>query len=443
MCLSPLTGPSLCHSLLPSDGPNASPIGRSTGRMDVRQLPGDSKLRTYEVELETLTPIWTGDPNRRMSSVRETGLLGALRWWYGVVLSSKGYGIAPRIESRSGRHSTADDHLDVSRLCPVCRFFGTTGWARPFILRARWDARPSVEPPSNHAGKPAWSDDPLPDDRVLTGPAVGCRQPADNARLQRRLGGFMGSVQLRFQEIRPMGTEWDGHTHNLRAALSLIDEHFSIGARAAQGNGVVRVRRPPADESPRPISDYTGAAGHETPQRSYICTHGSSWPTLDAFHSWTGVIDFHDPVSVLIKNRRLWGQIGGPDDAWETAWMRGVLPIAFHARDAIRAYAHTQNLSDEIRHAELGTVGKGKAHGSQVYVSHGYVEETDRQDDLRQRRRVRFRIWGNPEHLGNPPSMISDAIATNFSSMLLPPNAGAGVKVTLTKTFPPPLDPQP
>ena len=35
-----------------------------------------------EVKLRTLTPIWTGNMDRDSPSLKDTGLLGSLRFWY-------------------------------------------------------------------------------------------------------------------------------------------------------------------------------------------------------------------------------------------------------------------------------------------------------------------------------------------------------------------------
>lgn len=39
-------------------------------------------MRELTVEIRALTPIWTGDVDKRNSRLRETGIIGSLRWWY-------------------------------------------------------------------------------------------------------------------------------------------------------------------------------------------------------------------------------------------------------------------------------------------------------------------------------------------------------------------------
>lgn len=42
------------------------------------------------VTLQPMTPLWTGDANQRWSRVRETGVLGSLRWWYVAIVQGLG-----------------------------------------------------------------------------------------------------------------------------------------------------------------------------------------------------------------------------------------------------------------------------------------------------------------------------------------------------------------
>lgn len=39
-------------------------------------------MEEFSVTIQALTPIWTGDANGKNSTLRETGIIGSLRWWY-------------------------------------------------------------------------------------------------------------------------------------------------------------------------------------------------------------------------------------------------------------------------------------------------------------------------------------------------------------------------
>ncbi|MCX9076009.1 MAG: type III-B CRISPR module RAMP protein Cmr1 [Candidatus Methanoperedens sp.] len=77
-----------------------------------------------KVNLRTLTPIWTGDVNRECKEIKETGIIGSLRWWYeALVRGMGGYACDP-----SNSSCKADVH------CAVCHIFGCTGWSRTFRI---------------------------------------------------------------------------------------------------------------------------------------------------------------------------------------------------------------------------------------------------------------------------------------------------------------------
>jgi len=76
------------------------------------------------IKIKALTHIWTGDANRECTVLRETGILGSLRWWYeAIVRGFGGYACDP-----------TDTKCDGKNHCDVCELFGCTGWARKFRL---------------------------------------------------------------------------------------------------------------------------------------------------------------------------------------------------------------------------------------------------------------------------------------------------------------------
>lgn len=85
-------------------------------------------MTAMEIELRTLTPLWTGGVDQTYNRVHETGLIGSLRWWYeALVRGLGGYACDPtsddRCPDKDGKH------------CAACELFGCTGWARKFRLR--------------------------------------------------------------------------------------------------------------------------------------------------------------------------------------------------------------------------------------------------------------------------------------------------------------------
>ncbi len=81
--------------------------------------------RVFRIKLQAPNEIWTGD-RKKSNVLRETGLIGSIRWWYEALIRALG--------------GTACGPIDNSECngrmhCDACELFGCTGWSRKFILR--------------------------------------------------------------------------------------------------------------------------------------------------------------------------------------------------------------------------------------------------------------------------------------------------------------------
>jgi CRISPR-associated protein Cmr1 len=47
-------------------------------------------MKEYTVKIKPLTPLWTGDAERKPGTLRETGIIGSLRWWYEALIRGLG-----------------------------------------------------------------------------------------------------------------------------------------------------------------------------------------------------------------------------------------------------------------------------------------------------------------------------------------------------------------
>lgn len=103
-------------------------------------------MKEYAVEIRSLTPIWTGNAQRESPTLRETGIIGSLRWWYEALIRGLGgYACDPTNENSRCKldhnkfyeaiknGNSIQDALDA-QICQVCQLFGCTGWARKFRL---------------------------------------------------------------------------------------------------------------------------------------------------------------------------------------------------------------------------------------------------------------------------------------------------------------------
>ncbi|MDI9615092.1 type III-B CRISPR module RAMP protein Cmr1 [Methanothermobacter sp.] len=81
--------------------------------------------RVFRIKLQAPYKIWTGD-HKRSNVLRESGLIGSIRWWYEALIRALG--------------GTACGPIDNSKCngrihCDACELFGCRGWSRKFILR--------------------------------------------------------------------------------------------------------------------------------------------------------------------------------------------------------------------------------------------------------------------------------------------------------------------
>jgi len=96
-----------------------------------------------ELEIRTLTPLWTGGVNGKVDRIHETGIIGSVRWWYEVMVRGLGGHVCDPSQGKCAfdaekyAKSTAlseRQRLRDAGLCDVCQVFGATGWRRRFRL---------------------------------------------------------------------------------------------------------------------------------------------------------------------------------------------------------------------------------------------------------------------------------------------------------------------
>ncbi|HON06784.1 MAG TPA: type III-B CRISPR module RAMP protein Cmr1 [Verrucomicrobiota bacterium] len=81
-------------------------------------------MEEFKVTIKPLTPLWTGDADRNCRTLRETGIIGSLRWWYEALIRGLGGTACDPTSTKCAN----DIH------CDACELFGCTGWARKFRL---------------------------------------------------------------------------------------------------------------------------------------------------------------------------------------------------------------------------------------------------------------------------------------------------------------------
>lgn len=100
-----------------------------------------------EIKFKTLTPIWTGDTDRKCTTIKDTSIIGSMRWWYEAIIRGMGgYACDPSNGGcefdTKGYEKTLKDgksveeaiEIGLKSVCPACQLFGCTGWKRRFRI---------------------------------------------------------------------------------------------------------------------------------------------------------------------------------------------------------------------------------------------------------------------------------------------------------------------
>ena len=95
------------------------------------------------IPIETLTPIWTGDANRKTSYIKGSSLIGGLRFWTEALVRSLGGRVCDITDSGGKDIYDPENKNDI---CRVCEIFGCTGKGRGFSLKIRGQGRMEPEP---------------------------------------------------------------------------------------------------------------------------------------------------------------------------------------------------------------------------------------------------------------------------------------------------------
>ena len=169
-------------------------------------------MKKLEVTIKTLTPLWTGDVDRKCSRIKETGIIGSLRWWYeALVRGLGGYACDPTSDDKSYVHKRCPkEHGGNKKYCTACLVFGATGIRRLFRLyvsggKPLFDGAIQIIPKGRRGG---WF--------------LG--------------GGLVGNINL---NIIPFSNDFDRSL--IIVPLLIASNWGAIGARAQHGYGVVEI----------------------------------------------------------------------------------------------------------------------------------------------------------------------------------------------------------
>lgn len=219
-----------------------------------------------EIKLRTLTPLWTGDEERNSARVKESGIVGSLRFWFEGILRGRGLDACNPASGRSDEKCPRMEDKKEKR-CLACEVFGATNWARRFRievfgltptplffltlngsaatngkwLRDTFMGKGEYGPLRRSA---LWSRDGFP---LRVTPRAGCGLPVENLvalaiHTSARRGGLGAKTQNGFGQVDVVGQEcaeraeqavewlktvrWERSGRNMDGLFRVDDAHF-------------------------------------------------------------------------------------------------------------------------------------------------------------------------------------------------------------------------
>jgi CRISPR-associated protein Cmr1 len=190
----------------------------------------------WEVRLRMRTPLWTGDVDRTSSTVRETALIGNLRWWYEALIRGFGGHACDPTDTDAGKACPQESKDGQAVICPACQLFGCTGYARRFRLRCSPADSEDLFFAATDAGYTStgnwlW--------RIFGGEETGGSKSGKGAATSFRLGVkqlWANNPRLIFTSSVP---EAESILNRLKYLLHLVVRYGGIGAKQQHGFGQV------------------------------------------------------------------------------------------------------------------------------------------------------------------------------------------------------------
>ena len=356
-----------------------------------------------EIQLEMLTPLWTGGVNpKSMNHVHETGIIGSMRWWYEAIVRGLGGHVCDptddnpehrcQFDADAYQNQLKDGHsmedalaAGLQNVCTVCRTFGCTGWKRRFEFSA-------LAPTSQY--RPLWMaslDHPNQFNHWWLSQVFDFQQP--------RLQVFFGKLSIQLQFSRG----YEQQLSIIRALLSLMATYGAIGAKTQYGFGQFSYPEAySAEESIRIIRrQIVSLPKPKSTSKEYYTVE-------DFWH-----LEFHIPEDNMMIRR--FKQANAIGNEWQfQANVSHYLPVSFDIRYKLpgsdnlglrQTYrlAYGKTVTREL----FGTVPKNKEkekRGSRIFVSH--IFKKNRKDS-----NYILRVWGFTD-----PS-ITSTIKTAITSM--------------------------
>jgi CRISPR-associated protein Cmr1 len=320
-------------------------------------------------QLTLLTPLWTGGVETgKMDRIRETGLIGSMRWWYEAIVRGLGGEVCdPTSDNPEERcqfdtksyEKTKNIDDGLTTVCPVCRLFGCTGWKRRFELQA-----------SATLTEPFWLATKDNQGRFNHRWLSGIYQTEDNHLA-------FGKLTLCFRWM--LGNE--SQHKNVKALLSLMSHLGAIGPKPQYGFGVFSY------QNSFSITESLSIVKHEINGFGPKTSPSGVYPSLHDY--W--LLQCNVPADNVNREFAYVNKVGN-SQAFQQHQTR-LLPVSFDIRyklpgsDAKGLRQSYQLVHDKIPTRQIFGTSEGDKLASSVFVSHLYKTKETEAD-------YQLRVWG-------------------------------------------------
>lgn len=297
------------------------------------------------VTLQPLTPLWTGDADQRGSRIRETGILGSLRWWYEALVRGLGlYACDP-----SSGSCLYDEKRKLASICLACQLFGCTGYGRRFRLAVAG---------GGSAGQLA--------EVKLQNPGTS------NHRGWRIPRNVCAPLMLTLHPLRPDALD-DFERAAIRHTLHLIERYGALGAKTSHGQGVMSISDWGTAQAGPGADAWIGTLEARPAKRE---TNPQPAPNLSNFIGATITLD-----AAATSSADWWKAIPltGLDSfslGSNPNWIPSAPAIRAQLRGWLRNSANFQDFNGNLRnerHRLMGTIQQPIGpKGSDIFVTHLY-----------------------------------------------------------------------
>jgi len=251
-------------------------------------------------KFRTLTPIWTGDVDKKCLEIKESGIIGSLRWWFEAIVRGLGYfACDPTGEGKCPvRFKDKQSTIEFKNYCIACLIFGATGIRRLFKLEIDQNLK-----------------------RCFYGTHIQIKQK------NRKRGWFLGNGLVGEFSIKIIPLDSDFDKNLILLPLVLISKWGGLGAKTQHGYGVVELE----NGSNINISDFKNAIDKTKSSKRLKRLDKSIILRTGNINNLPNIKDmFFAKIQFEVKNDEWWKKVDGINDAQKIReWVKsGSVPIA-------------------------------------------------------------------------------------------------------------------